>query len=178
MLNVYTKIHKAQRAWFGRLLIDLGAADPADLAAVCALHGDVRALVEHLQAHAEHEDRFIDPLLREVSPAVSARLLAEHRTIAELLDNLAVDAGGSDLARTYRSLSLLAAQYFMHLDVEEYEAMPLLAQTFDDATIRSRIFAPFAASVPFEEAMRDLRMQLIALSPREGGELLAGMLAR
>ncbi|HEY5341459.1 MAG TPA: hemerythrin domain-containing protein [Candidatus Aquilonibacter sp.] len=178
MLDVYAKIHKAQRAWFGRLLIAASAVDPDDIQAATAIHADVQALVGHLHAHAEHEDRFIDPLLREVSPSLSVRLEDEHRRLAGVLDELAAFAGGSDLAGTYRALSLLAAQYFLHLDVEEYEAMPLLTQTFDDATIRSRIFAPFAASVPFEEAMRDLRLQLIALSPREGGELLAGMLAR
>jgi hypothetical protein len=177
MLNVYEKIHKGQRAWFGRLLIALGASGAGTPAAAAAL-AEAGALLAHLRAHAEHEERFIHPLLEEAAPAIAARLRAEHETIDAAMVALAHGAELGDPKRVYRDLSLLASQYFRHLDVEEHEAMPVLNSAFDDGALQERIFMPFGASRTLDDVVTDLRLQLLALTPAESQELLAGMFAR
>ncbi len=175
MLNLYTKIHKAQRAWLERALVAAGRIEASDAAAAAALSADAVTLVNHLRAHAEHEDHFIDPVLRAVAPRLAERLEDEHRALDPALDRIALSAQRGDIAHMYRNLSLLTAQYFFHLDVEEQEAMPLLAAAYDEDALRSRILRPFVASRTSDEMLQDLRLQLLAVNPQEASELLAAV---
>ena len=170
MLNVYEKIHKGQRAWIGRLLTALGTGEVAALE-------EIGELVAHLRAHAQHEDTFIHPLIEEAAAAIAADLHAQHELLDPVLLELAGTARSGDVKGTYRSLALFAAQYFRHIDVEEHQAMPALNSAFDDAALRERIFVPFGASRTLDDLVADLRLQLVALSPGEARELLAGVVS-
>lgn len=172
MLNLYRNIHKAQRAWMERALVAVGRADAAGRSAAFS---DVAALIDHLKAHAEHEERFIDPLLRAVAPAIAARLHEEHGALDAVLEDLDRRIAVADVDGIYRGLALLTAQYFLHLDAEEYEAMPLLSQAYTDDQLRERVFVPFAASRQREEITADLRLQLLALNANEAQQLLAAV---
>ena len=78
-LDVYTAVHKMHRARLFSLTVEAGQADPADAVTTTRLAVAVDALAAELVAHAEHEDRFIHPLLRTGLPQ---RLISEARPVS------------------------------------------------------------------------------------------------
>jgi hypothetical protein len=171
-IDLYRKIHKAQRAWLGRVLAAAGRLDAGDPAATAAIRTDAGRLVAHLRSHAEHEERFIHPLLGEIAPTVTAALDAEHHVLEAQLGGV-VAAGNA--AQLYDALGGLAAAYFAHLEVEERQAMPALWAAYDDAAFLERIVRPFVASRTAGELLADLRLQLAAVNPVEAAQLLAAL---
>jgi iron-sulfur cluster repair protein YtfE (RIC family) len=134
-LDVYTAVHKMQRARLCALIVEAGTADPHDATGRARLANSVQAAIAELHAHAEHEDRFIHPLLREKAPHIAVALDAEHVELDAQLDQLGATAAGylkSDPATgvdpnvLYRGLAGFAASYFAHVAVEESNALPAL----------------------------------------------------
>ena len=87
-IDLYSFVHKPQRARLFGLVVEAGMVDPGDAPATAALSGAVRALTHELRTHAMHEDTFIHPLLRKLVPAVAEQLEAEHEHIDERLVEL------------------------------------------------------------------------------------------
>ena len=67
-LDVYTAVHKMQRARLFNLTVEAGKTDPADSVTTARLAAAVDALAAELVAHAGHEELFIHPLLRGKAP--------------------------------------------------------------------------------------------------------------
>jgi hypothetical protein len=172
-LNLYARIHKAQRAWLARCLLAAGRADASDTAAVEVACADVLRLVRHLQDHATHEERFIHPLLQEVAPQVDEMLQGDHRELDEAMSALAASARSRDIADVYGGLVLLTTRYFRHVEREETVATMELQQHFDDAALVERVIVPFNASRRKDEALSDVLMQLEGLNRAECGDVLA-----
>jgi hypothetical protein len=169
-IDVYSKIHKGQRAWMSDLLVRAGRVGDDDAIASEALLREQGLLLAHLRAHAEHEERYIHPVLREASPDIAERLERQHRELDRAFAN-AEDPGVRAGSR-YRALADLIAAYFVHLATEEQEALPLLMRFADDELIE-RILRPFAGSRSPEDVFADLALQLVAVTPAEGRLLLA-----
>jgi hypothetical protein len=70
-LDVYTAVHKMQRARLFDLTVAAGKADGDDTVTTARLARAVGALAGELTSHAEHEDRFIHPLLRATAPTLA-----------------------------------------------------------------------------------------------------------
>ena len=172
-MDLYARIHKGQRAWFARLLIVAGRIGAGEADEAAALASEVGRLVMHLGDHSAHEERFIHPLLAEAAPEIARLLGEQHASLEPAIDVLARAAEAHDASQIYRTLASLMAQYFAHLDVEEYQAMPALQQHFEDAALIERVAIPFNRSRGREEALADLLLQLQALTPAESFELIA-----
>lgn len=126
-LDVYTAVHKMQRARLFALTVDAGKADPADTVATARLAAAIDALTEELVAHGEHEERFIHPLLRREAPVLVETLEAAHVVLDARLQQLrqvaATCASASEGPNAlYRALSSFTATYLDHLAIEEAAA--------------------------------------------------------
>jgi hypothetical protein len=71
--DIYSSIHKALRALMADTLFKLGRMDPDDPQDVAQTAQDVRRLLDVCRSHANHENRFIHPLLE--AHAAAAGLL-------------------------------------------------------------------------------------------------------
>ena len=177
-LDVYTAVHKMHRARLFSLTVEAGQADPADTVTMTRLAAAVDALAAELTAHAEHEERFIHPLLRQQAPALAARLDAAHVTLDARLDRLrqvasaaaapAVPAPGApaDPNALYRAVAAFTAAYLEHLAVEEGEALPALWDGCTDEELLG-ILASFRGSRSDAENLASLLAQLATLNPPE-----------
>jgi Hemerythrin HHE cation binding domain len=168
-LDVYTAVHKMHRARLFNLTVEAGQADPADTVTMTRLAAAVDALAAELVAHAEHEDRFIHPLLRQVAPALTARLDAAHVTLDARLDRLrqvASAAPAADPNALYRALAAFTAAYLEHLAIEEGEALPALWDGCTDEELLG-ILASFRGSRSDAENLASLLAQLATLNPPE-----------
>lgn len=129
-----------------------------------------------MAAHAEHEDRFIHPLLRERVPTLAASLDAAHVTLDARLGHLrqvasaalvpAVPAPAADPNALYRALAAFTAAYLEHLAVEEGQALPALWDGCTDGE-QLGILASFRGSRSDAENLTSLLAQLATLSPPE-----------
>ncbi len=176
-LDVYTAVHKMQRGRLFTLTIAAGTADPTDTAVRTALAAATESVITELLAHAEHEDRFIHPLLRKHAPAIADKLDAEHVGLDARLDDLrnvaATYAGTPDDPNAlYRALAAFTAAYLSHLAVEEAGALPALWDTCSDEELTG-ILVSFNQSRSDTEKLTSLLAQLATLNPPEVARLAA-----
>ena len=176
-LDVYTAVHKMQRARLFNLIVELGKTGPADSTAAIRLALAVDALADELVAHGEHEDRFIHPLLRKQVPVLADTLEAAHVTLDARLGHLrevaaAYASGSADPAVLYRALASFTATYLEHLAVEESEALPALWEGCSDEELLS-IVVSLRGSRSDAENLTSLIAELATLNPAE----IAGMVA-
>lgn len=177
-IDPYTLIHKAQRKHLYELITLAGRIDWNAAATVCVLRDDTQALIRHLRAHAQHEEQFIHPLLRQV-PGTCEPLETEHRELEAALDaldeairNLA-DGDAQQGLRFYRSLATFASIYTAHLAHEEAN-LPALWKHCSDTELAAMMTA-FKNSRPLDEAIADLIFMLPALNPGELKKVLVGL---
>ena len=176
-IDLYSKIHKAQRAWLMRAMFNAGRVDTEDVAAVRLVSREVARLADHIREHGEHEERFIHPLLVEVVPDVAARIESEHHAIDSAIEQLGTASDAADATTLYSALAGFVAQYFPHLDLEERQAMPALLKHFDDSALIARVMRPFMASRSTAQIIDDLNLQIGSLNPDEERQLLTALLA-
>ena len=141
------------------------------------LAGAVDALVDELNSHAQHEDRFIHPLLRTKVPALAASLDAAHIELEDRLEHLRKTArnqgmGSGDPDALYRTLASFTASYLEHLAVEEDRALPSLWEHCSDQELFA-IMTSFKASRSPSENLTSLIAQLPTLSPSEIAHLVS-----
>lgn len=170
-LDVYTAVHKMQRARLFELAVTAGRTDPGDTATIAALVGAVSALVEELTKHAEHEDRFIHPVLRAKAPTLTASLDAAHVELDGRLAGLGRVASAQltsvgDPNALYRALASFTAVYLAHLEVEEGEALPMLWEHCSDQELLG-ILMSFRNSRSPQENLMSVLAQLPTLNPSE-----------
>jgi iron-sulfur cluster repair protein YtfE (RIC family) len=170
-LDVYTAVHKMQRARLFELTVEAGRTGPADKVTTARLAAAVDALADELIAHGQHEDRFIHPLLREKAPAIAARLDADHVELEVQLDHLrrigsSFSSMPEDPNDLYRALATFTASYLAHLAVEESEALPALWEGCTDQELMG-ILVSFKGSRSDAENLTAVLAQLATLNPPE-----------
>jgi hypothetical protein len=175
-IDVYSAVHKMQRARLFELTVDAGRLDPSDRDGRAALAGAVDALVDELVAHADHEDRFIHPVLRQVAPSLACELEREHASLASALDDLRHTAsrgaaGMGEPTMLYRELASFTAHYLDHGAGEEGAALPALWGGCDDDELTG-ILACFRSSRSDAENLTNVLAQLPSLSPTEVDRML------
>jgi hypothetical protein len=147
------------------LTVEAGTLDPDDAPATDRLAVAVAALCAELSAHAEHEHRFIHPLLRAHAPALAAALEAEHVGLDLRLEQLR-EAAPSDPNGLHRALSAFTATYLGHLAREEDEALPALWGSCSDEELLG-ILTSFRASRSDLAHLTGVLAQLPTLNRRE-----------
>jgi hypothetical protein len=175
-VDVYSGVHKMQRARLFELTVAAGRLDPADRAGRTELAVAVRAVVEELAAHADHEETFIHPSLRRVAPGIATDLECQHGELDTALDDLRHAAAGGaagteDPTTLYRALASFTARYLDHLAVEESAALPALWAACDDDELAG-ILAVFRSSRSDAENLAGVLAQLPTLNPTEAQQLL------
>jgi hypothetical protein len=168
-LDPYSFVHKAERARLFALVIEAGRVDETDLGGLKALGGFVLALVRELRAHAEHEERFIHPLLRRYAATIADQLETEHVEIERQLKEIEEAPGPADL---YRRLASFTAYYLQHLALEEEAGLSALWKNCSDEEL-AQIVASFRGSRSDVENLTSAPSQLPTLSPSERERFLA-----
>lgn len=140
--DIYQSAHKGLRHALGNLQQMAGQTDFNDLEEVNALHDEMVQLWDLLDFHADGEDELVHPKLEKADKSVYDSLENEHDelTIAEknVLKELTELKDLSGIERLERStmfvkrLNDYIARYYMHLQREELEAMPVLWSNYAD----------------------------------------------
>jgi Hemerythrin HHE cation binding domain len=170
-LDVYTAVHKMQRARLFNLTVEAGKTDPGDTVTTARLAAAVDALAAELAAHGEHEDRFIHPLLRQKAPELADTLDAAHVELDARLGRLrdvasAYAASPGDPNVLYRALAAFTAIYLDHVALEEAEALPALWGGCTDEELMG-ILISFRGSRSDAENLTSLLAELATLNPTE-----------
>jgi hypothetical protein len=170
-LDAYTAVHKMQRARLFDLTIEAGTTDPNDTIGSIRIAEAVGALCAELAAHADHEDRFLHPQLRQHVPTLAAKLDAQHVELDAHLDELhrvaaAHAAETRDANVLYRALAAFTATYLVHLACEEGEALPALWERCSDAELLDMLTS-FKGSRSTTENLTSVLAQLPTLNPPE-----------
>ena len=170
-LDVYTAVHKMQRARLFNLTMEAGRTDPSDSVTTARLASAVHVVGAELVAHAGHEDRFIHPLLRQKAPALAAELDAAHAELEVKLDELRHVAATYATAPghpnvLYRALASFTAGYLDHLTREEGDALPALWESCNDEELMG-ILVSFRGSRSDAENLTSVLAQLATLNPPE-----------
>ncbi len=176
-LDVYTAVHKMQRARLFTLTVEAGRTDPADSVTTAKLAAAIDALASEIAAHGEHEERFIHPLLRAHAPELANTLDDAHVELDARLGQLrevasAYASAPGDPNVLYRALAAFTATYLDHLAVEEGEALPALWGGCTDEELLG-ILVSFRGSRSDTENLASLIAELATLNPPEIRQLLS-----
>jgi hypothetical protein len=183
--NLYREIHKGIRAVAHGLVEQAGRTDFGSVEEVRALRGAAEKAFGVFASHAEHETKFVTPLLRTAAPALAADSEAEHqeqeirlRDLGRTLD-LAAGAGEAAPALGHAfvvALSRFVGEMLVHMADEEEQLMPALRAAFDDGALEY-VHQALLAAVPPAEKISLLAWMLPALNGPERATLLAGLRA-
>ena len=181
--NYFSNIHKAVRAGLFEVSLQVARADFGDWEAAAEAGRNVVELMDFLDEHAGHEQRFVFPELASFAPTLAAELEAEHVELEERQSEIRILAhqvhGSSSKDREKagrllaRSLTLLIADQLRHLDREETEANAAAWANHTDVEL-ARIQARVQAAMLPETRDRFARRMLLALNVGEQAELLSG----
>jgi hypothetical protein len=178
--NPYAVVHKGIRALLLRVVEQAGRTDYTEGAAVEALRAEAERAFQVLESHAEHEDRFVAPLIRAAAPQVARALDDDHGAQEARLEGLrsALAAVGSEPARRASqghaftvALSRFAGDTLVHMAEEEERAMPALWAALDDASIEE-VHNALVASIPPAQRLEAATWMLPAMSAPERAQLL------
>jgi Hemerythrin HHE cation binding domain len=180
--NPYAVVHKGIRALMLRLVEEAGKTDYAEAPTVAVLRVEAENVFRVLESHAEHEDRFVAPLIRAADPSLARSLDAEHgeqpRKLADLraaLDGVLSappsEARGRGHAFTV-AVSRFVGESMAHMADEEERAMPALWSALDDASI-AEVHKALVESIPPAERLRAAAWMLPAMNAEERLQLLS-----
>jgi hypothetical protein len=185
-LDLYRDIHKGIRAELFAVTGTAGSLDPADVGARAAVADHIRATVEVLVSHAEHEDVAIHPTLEQVQPALAERVEADHVALEvrmldlQALADEAVAAPEADGRRAthqlYLELASFTAAYLAHQDEEEQVVMPALFEAVGFEAVLA-MHQAIVSSIPPDQMAQSLAFMLPAMQVDDRTELLGGMQA-
>lgn len=183
--HLYSDVHKGIRAMLFELAYDAGRTTWNDLRAVAVLRHDAQNAFAKLAKHAQLEETFIAPLLREAAPEVAAELDGEHfkqdTVLLDLLAHLdAIDPLSADAPSNghafYLQLSAFIGELLMHMADEEQRGLPALQEAFDDDVLMD-VHTRLTAAIPPEEKAVWGKVMLPAMNAPERLALFAGLRA-
>lgn len=179
--DIYAPIHKAMRLFMTDTLQALGRMDLHDAQDLAAGLARLDALLEGACCHLQHENDFIHPAIEAGRGGASERIAAEHREHLETIATLRAQAaalraapGPAAAHRLYRQLAAFVAENFEHMDVEETRHNQALWGAYSDAELQA-IEGRILASIGPQEMGQWLHWMLVAFSPAERAQLVAGL---
>lgn len=184
--DLYRDIHKGIRAELFALTGAAGSLDHTNPIAWAAFGDHVDSVAAMLTLHAEHEDQFIDPVLREHQPDLATQVVDQHDRL-DASFNAVVEAAHAgrraavgDQRRiahyAYMELASFTGGYLEHQALEEQVIMPLLEQAAGVEALMG-IHGAIIASIPPDELARELTLMLPAMNVEDRAELLGGVRA-
>lgn len=183
-VDLYAGIHKALRAFMTDTLLGLGrmdVEDDLDFAQGCQR---VAQLLDVLQAHLEHENRFVHPAIEARAQGGSLAVADEHegherailrlvRAVADLMACARADRAPRAQA-LYHELALFVAHNFEHMHLEETAHNAALWQHYTDEELMA-VHGALVSSIPPGEMMLVMRWMVPFMAPAERLALLGGM---
>ncbi len=182
-IDLYRDVHKGQRCRFFNIAIQAGKSDYNDQKALDALYNGLYSFREHMRLHAHLEEKFIHTILSQRVPGGARQLEEDHRTIRQEFDDLVTDFDGirarsidfekrGELAlEFYRAWSRFTAFYFMHINREEEQVMPVLWKlcTVKELAETHKLMITDQTQ---EELVEDFKMIFPNANPQERVEIL------
>lgn len=185
--NRFQPIHKALRSALFDATSLVARTEFADLGEAAAAARTVATLLDLLDGHAEHEERFVVPRFARHAPALAASIEADHGRLEGLQAELRAllprtcsavvperEAAGQLLGR---ALTLLVADHLRHMDREETEAMPVLWAHHTEEELEE-MEQQIRGAVPPERMPVMMRLMLPAMSMPERVQLLSAARAQ
>lgn len=182
----YRLIHKALRLQLSDALVQIGRMDPDDAADVAHALAALEHLLDALDSHAFHENRFLHAAIEARIPGAAQQTEDEHRghrdefallrELAETLTATPRGARGAIADQLYVELARIVAEQLLHMRVEEIDNNAALWSAYSDEELRG-LHAELVASIPREETNRALALMMRALRHQERVQLLTGMRA-
>ena len=184
--HLYRDVHKGIRAELFAVTGHAGRIDPVSDGVQQELAVHVRAAVEMLQGHAEHEDKAIQPVLEANLPDLATRIEADHELVsAREIELIAlVDSSVESpqvlraqmVHRLYLELADFAGVYLAHQDVEERLVLPALERAIGPEAVED-IHRAIVSSIPPDQMARSLAVMLPAMNIDDRADMLGGMRA-
>jgi hypothetical protein len=181
-VDLYRDIHKGIRAELFAVTETAGRLNPSVPDERLALAAHVRAVVQLLVSHAEHEDGHIQPALEVNLPALAEQVAADHHRLearlaglAELADETAATGDARWPAhRLYVEMGAFTSSYLAHQDLEERVIMPALEDAIGPEAALE-IHGAIVGSIPPDELAQSLAVMLPAMNVDDRAEMLGGM---
>jgi hypothetical protein len=184
--HLYRDVHKGIRAELFAVTGQAGHIDPVSDREREELAVHVRAVVEMLEGHAEHEDKAIQPALEAHLPDLAARIEADHKLVSAreigliVLADSSVEAAKDYCAqavhRLYLELAEFTAVYLAHQNVEERHVLPALECAMGPEAVEE-IHRAIVSSIPPDQMARSLAVMLPAMNIDNRADMLGGMRA-
>jgi hypothetical protein len=185
-VELYRDIHKGIRAELFDVTEQAGSIDPGDRAARVSLAERVRDVVDTLEAHAHHEDGYVEPVLQEHLPDLAEKIGADHASFARRTDDLvtmAFEAVEAPAQRQYVAvhglyldLASFTSVYLAHQDLEERVVAPALEDAIGVEGCVA-INRAIVASIPPDQMAASLAFMLPAMNVDDRTALLGGVQA-
>ncbi|MBV9495362.1 MAG: hemerythrin domain-containing protein [Acidobacteria bacterium] len=174
--SFYRDVHKGIRALLFDIVQKAGRLDFAHTSAVAAYRAELKAVIDFLMAHAEHENAFIGPLLAQHAPGIALHIGAVHEEQEfELTQLLAMLDGGA--AHSFLlELARQTGELLVHMTEEEEVLMPSLWAAMSDAEILA-VHQALVGSIPPQEMAFALSWMLPSMNGAERAEMLGGIRA-
>jgi Hemerythrin HHE cation binding domain len=180
--DFYTVVHKGLRKRLFETVVLAGATDYSDPDDRAKLAATVAEVVTMLREHAQHEDEFLHPIIREVLPEVSSTLMSEHEEHNRALDeverafNVAVAERTSAATHlAYRVLARFAAHFLLHIEGEE-AGQAEVWELAGEARFAAGMNA-FKRSRTLEQSLAGWADMLPAMNPAERAAMFRGLRA-
>lgn len=146
----------------------------------------VRALLEFCGHPIENEERLVHPAMEARQPGSAAGTAADHTHHAELVAAMLADCAAMEASRgmernaawrrLQRRLARFTGDNLLHMETEETANNAVLHAFYTDAELIA-LHQQILASIPPQELAAGLRWILVASSPAERTEVLAGIRA-
>lgn len=169
-VDLYGRIHKAQRMHLFGVSVRIGRADFRDPAQAGQVKTEVAALLGHLRDHSENEKKYIHPLYVEAGGA-EKEFDAQHEELEGQLKELEKTVNEGRWENLYGDFNRFAANYLLHIDEEEIAQSEILWKCFNDDRL-DEVLSRFKRERPTALATADLEFMLPAMSLPE----LVGMM--
>ncbi len=184
--DLYTGVHKGLRR---RIFESIGLLESCDCAVAAERErafNHARLTVEFLDDHAQHEDRFLQPMLVSANPSLAQRVAAAHQrveqsgaAVSKLVETLASCDQETALSRgpeLCHAFNVLASQHLEHMNEEETLVQAALWQAYTDQELLAT-HSELLAAIPPDRYAEWLRLMLPALNAQERIGMMAGMKA-
>ncbi len=181
-IDLYRDIHKGQRRRFFNIATQAGIIDYNDTKALDTFSSELHSFRRHLHLHAHLEEMFVHTLLSQRVPSGATELEEEHRIMRQEFDNLLAhfdgirvkpeyEKRGELILEFYRAWNRFMAFYFMHINREEEQVMPVLWKlcTVEDLAETHKLMI---TSQKQEELVEDFEMILPNANLQERVEIL------
>lgn len=182
-IDLYGTVHKGLRARLFDLCVELARCDFTNRSERAIALEAYRRAAGFLREHHEHEERFIDPLIRTLAPEILATVTQQHvladAALAELdvlsaaIEGANASAQGSAMLARY--LSFLV-DYLQHMQQEETVVLPALWQRYPDSEL-AMVRGQLQASIPPPRFGEWMEIMLPAMNTDERVGMLGGMKA-